>query len=540
MPSQGQIPERNLQKLLRAKLPDCLAFDGPSETLAETSKYLESEIATSGSVFAESSDRQPRGTEKVDQEKPYKKLGHFIVNEKIGVGGMGVVYSGLDENLNRPVAIKVLNARLACDESAARRFVREAQAMAAIHHLNVATIYHVGRNQADNAPFLAMELLQGGKTLKSYLASENLMSIEQAINTIHQIAHGLKSAHSKGLVHRDIKPDNIWITDSGQVKILDFGLACAVVNEDTKLTQAGQVVGSPAYMSPEQTRNEPIDHRSDLFSLGAVFFELLTGTSPFARDSITATLLAVVSETPRFEMASEEVPNRIQSLVYSLLEKHPDNRLQSTEELICQLNKLLESGTTDPPETASMVAVAPQTSRRSANHETNDTTDTVVSKPGRYLKDVDFDAQPLSKTFGVIKFVRRNRGLVATIIAVIVLVIIGVFAFPWSNGGGDGDPNFAKNGKKLLPIAEFIHRDIGENGSSGLLFYNGPVHYDDTLQINIQFDQPVYCFLFAVNPDGVVQLCYPEKEELIQKSPIRKLRYPGNNDRGRPSGLSIY
>ena len=336
--SKEPIPEKFLRDLLSAKLSDLVPEGSKDRLSLETNKLFGAQVETNGDDLHHYPIPDP-GDENNSSRTKYPNLGHFQIEKQIGIGGMGIVFAGRDENLNRVVAIKVMKPQLAADHVAASRFIREAQAMAAIQHPNVATIYHVGRSESDNTPFLVMEFLKDGQTLKQYFACRNLMSFDQAIDTIRQIATGIKVVHDMGLVHRDIKPDNLWVSNNGQIKILDFGLARQTIDDDANLTQTGQVMGSPAYMSPEQSRSEPTDHRSDLFSLGAVFFEMLTGISPFARESVTGTLVAVSSFEPSFEAANEEVPEPLQRIIERLLNKDPRSRTQSSDELIDSLDR---------------------------------------------------------------------------------------------------------------------------------------------------------------------------------------------------------
>src|SRR3989304_6609465 len=219
-----------------------------------------------------------------------RKLSHYEIREELSRGGMGIVYRALDVKLEREVALKILLPGVVKNEVRKRRFIQEARLASALKHPNLAVIYEV--DDAEDETFIAMELIEGSK-LSDLLARERL-SISRATAMAVEILEGLSSAHEKGIVHRDLKPANLMVTENGHIKIIDFGLAKLVergpsVNDadsdaQTKLkgdTQEGQVLGTVAYMSPEQARGQSVDHRTDLFSFGIVFYEMLTGETPF-------------------------------------------------------------------------------------------------------------------------------------------------------------------------------------------------------------------------------------------------------------------
>ncbi|MGB7326267.1 MAG: serine/threonine-protein kinase, partial [Rubripirellula sp.] len=201
-------------------------------------------------------------------------LGHYRIISELGRGGMGFVFRAEDIKLKRSVALKVMNQKIAAVPNSRKRFLTEARSMAAIHHDNVVTIFEVGESKG--TPFMAMEML-AGQTLESYNKSNPRTEFETIIEFASQIARGLAAAHAKGIVHRDIKPANIWIQEgAGRVKILDFGLALASTPVD-QLAGRGAVIGTPGYLAPEQARSDPMDDRSDLYSLGVVLYEMCTG-----------------------------------------------------------------------------------------------------------------------------------------------------------------------------------------------------------------------------------------------------------------------
>ena len=223
------------------------------------------------------------------------QLGHYRVIDELGKGGMGYVFRAEDDKLKRSVALKVMNQKIAATPHSRRRFFREARAMAAVHHDNVATIFEVGESKG--TPFMAMEMLQGS-TLEDLNASERRFGYEEIIELARQMSKGLAAAHAKGIVHRDIKPANIWIQqDSERVKILDFGLALASSPID-HMAGRGAVVGTPGYLSPEQAMSEPLDDRSDLYSLGVVLYELCTGRLPSDARSVPMQLISILVHRP--------------------------------------------------------------------------------------------------------------------------------------------------------------------------------------------------------------------------------------------------
>src|SRR6185369_11408222 len=231
-----------------------------------------------------------------------RKIGPYEVLEQIGAGGMGVVYRARDPRLNREVAIKVLPASFSADADRLQRFAQEARAAAALNHPNILAIYDIG--ESGDAPYVVSELLEG-ETLRDRLRSGPL-SIRKAIDYAMQIARGLTAAHDKGIVHRDLKPENLFITNDGRVKILDFGLAKLIHPEEGSAsgeaptvqvaTDAGVVMGTVGYMSPEQVRGKAADHRSDLFAFGAILYEMLSGKRAFHGETPADTMSAILKE----------------------------------------------------------------------------------------------------------------------------------------------------------------------------------------------------------------------------------------------------
>ncbi|MCH8034021.1 MAG: protein kinase [Bacteroidetes bacterium] len=256
---------------------------------------------------------------------------HYKILEKLGEGGMGIVYKAIDTKLDRTVALKFLPSSLTSDKEAKDRFVREARAASALDHPNICTIHEINETD-DGQLFIAMAYYKG-ETLKKKI-ERGPFKIEEAIDIVSQVAEGLKRAHKKGIIHRDIKPANIFITNDGITKILDFGLA--KVSTQTQLTTMGMTMGTVAYMSPEQTKGEEVDHRTDIWSLGVVLYEMLTGELPFRGDYDQAILYSVLNEEPKFLKKFDILPS-IQRVIKKALKKDRDRRYRQISELITDL-----------------------------------------------------------------------------------------------------------------------------------------------------------------------------------------------------------
>ncbi|UCD58110.1 MAG: protein kinase, partial [Candidatus Hydrogenedentota bacterium] len=262
-------------------------------------------------------------------------VSHYRIVEKIGAGGMGEVYLAEDIELNRKVALKFLPPHLCEDEECRRRFKREAQAAAKLGHPNIVTIHEVGDYRG--RPYFVMEHVQG-RSLREFSEDKDL-SIEQILELGIQICEGLQAAHEKGVTHRDIKPSNILIDSYERAKIVDFGLA-SVVGLD-QLTKTGSTLGTIGYMSPEQVQGIQTDHRSDLFSLGVVLYELITRRNPFKRDTEAGTIRAVSDDTPHpLARYRADVPDGIQTVIDRALEKQVDTRYQTAADMLSDLKRV--------------------------------------------------------------------------------------------------------------------------------------------------------------------------------------------------------
>jgi eukaryotic-like serine/threonine-protein kinase len=282
------------------------------------------------------------------------RIGPYEIVGWLGAGGMGEVYRARDPRLGRDVAIKVIGAAFAADASRVHRFEQEARAAGQLNHPNILAVHDAGIH--DGAPYIVSELLEG-ESLRSRLQAGVLPS-RKAIEYARQAAEGLAAAHDKGIVHRDVKPDNLFITSDGRIKILDFGVA-KLATRDTDGggrtgvptdTAAGTVVGTAGYMSPEQVRGEVVDARSDIFSVGTVLYEMLTGRAPFSRETAAESMTAILKEDPP-EPRSPDIPPALARIIARCLEKAREARFQSARDLAFGLDVLSGTHATAAPAT---------------------------------------------------------------------------------------------------------------------------------------------------------------------------------------------
>ena len=301
------------------------------------------------------------------------RLGRYEIRSKIGEGGMGEVYRAHDLDLDRQVAIKILPATFATDPDRLQRFEQEARATSALNHPNILTVYDVGNNEG--SPYIVAELLEG-RELRDLLKTSSL-SERKAIEYAQQIATGLAAAHQRGITHRDLKPENLFVTNDGHIKILDFGLAklraqradviSSEVKTEKQVTDPGTVMGTVGYMSPEQVRGQPADHRSDIFSFGAILYEMLSGERAFRRETMAETMTAILKEEPPdLTLSNRQISAQSERVVRHCLEKRSEDRFQSARDLAFALGALSTSGPRqiDELESAKTAVRSPTNSQR--------------------------------------------------------------------------------------------------------------------------------------------------------------------------------
>jgi len=288
----------------------------------------------------------------VEHDLVGQKIGNFKIAEMIGRGGMGVVYLARDTKLKRSVVIKSIPAALSADSTARTRFRREAELLASLNHSNIAVIYDIIELDA-GADYLILEYVPG-ETLAERITKEPL-KLQETLTIALQISEAMMAAHEHDVIHRDLKPSNIKITPDGRVKVLDFGLAKALGGESleksTTVTQPGRVMGTPAYMSPEQACGKSTDHRTDIWSFGCVLYEMLTGHLPFEGETATEILARIIEREPDWQILPQETPTNIRTLLRRCLEKDPQRRLRDIGDAAIEISETLNRPVSAPPVT---------------------------------------------------------------------------------------------------------------------------------------------------------------------------------------------
>lgn len=361
---------------------------------------------------------------------PRQLSSRYELGEILGFGGMSEVHLAKDARLDRDVAIKVLRQDLARDPTFYLRFRREAQNAAALNHPAIVAVYDTGEADTETGPlpYIVMEFVEG-HTLRDIVRGEGPMAPKRAMEVIADVCAALDFSHRNGIVHRDVKPANVMINNAGAVKVMDFGIARAIADSSSPMTQTAAVIGTAQYLSPEQARGEQVDARSDVYSLGCVLFEILTGEPPFTGDSPVAVAYQHVREDPRLpSTVNPDIPRELDSIILKAMSKNPANRYQSAADMRSDLIRVLGGqrpsapmvmndedrttilGSMDPPRTGYVTQPAPDptTSRRAARHTAEE------ERPNR----------------------SGLRVALISFAAVVVVAIVG--AFLWSLGPGAG------------------------------------------------------------------------------------------------------
>ena len=316
----AKVPEERTQFLREACQSD-------PTLIAEVERLLASYERVSERLKPSAPEQAPSST----SGEP-TRIGKYEVLERVGQGAMGVVYKARDPLMRRLVGIKTISADLASDPGQRDRFYREAQSAGTLSHKNIITIYELG--EQDGQPFIAMEFLSG-EDLKSKLDRRAELTLEQRLQWMIEICEGLAHAHGKDVIHRDIKPGNVFVTREGEIKVLDFGLARL---RSSVATQTGAVMGTPSYMSPEQVRGEKVDRRSDLFSAGATFYQLLTFEKPYGGESIQGVFFQILEKVPpNLRELNPWIPKELEAIVTRAMAKDLGTRYGSADEILADL-----------------------------------------------------------------------------------------------------------------------------------------------------------------------------------------------------------
>src|SRR5436309_1403141 len=389
---------------------------------------------------------------------------------KLGTGGMGAVYLAEDEELGRRVAIKMLDERHAQDEQFVERFRREAKNAAGLSHPNIVSIYD--RGEAEGTYYIAMEYLEG-RTLKELIVTKGPTPIPVAIDYARQMLGALGFAHKNGIVHRDIKPHNVVVAPDGRVKVTDFGIARSGASQ---MTEAGSIIGTAQYLSPEQARGAPVDQRSDLYSVGIVLYEMLTGTVPFTGETPLEIAMKHLSDTPRPpSLLRPDIPPDLDMVVLRALAKSPEDRFQTAEEMDAELGRVA-SGVGVTAETAD-AATAVLSGTALANAPT------AIVPPRRPPPEA-------RRSYRYAEPPPRRRPVWPWLLALLLVVLAGVagwYAFGkiQDSLGGSGTVSvpFVVQMREDLAVAKLngkglgaaVHRQPNENMKIGLVFQQGTV-----------------------------------------------------------------
>ena len=358
-----------------------------------------------------------------------RTIKHYQIESELGQGGMGVVYLAKDTVLGRSVALKFLPPMFAKDEDARKRFVHEAQAVSALDHPNVAVVHEIGTGD-EGEMFLVMAFYNG-QTLEDIIA-DGPVDLDDTVTYMLEAARGLEAAHGKGIIHRDIKPGNIMVTESGLLKILDFGLAKV---QDVTMTMGAMSLGTLAYMSPEQAQGQPVDARTDLWALGVVFYEMIAGKRPFDGPYDAAILYSAANEDhTTVKVWRDETPDHLVAIVDKLLQKKPDNRYQSATDLIADL----EAAVAPPPSIIQPVLAAEPA---------------IASETVSGVAPVSGMTPVAEATSGM----NMNR---AILIVIGVVVVIGTLVTTWISFQGSAEPPTQATATSGMTAQDYVDEGV--------------------------------------------------------------------------------
>jgi serine/threonine protein kinase len=435
---------------------------------------------------------------------PGASFARYQILAQLGSGGMGIVYRARDTQLNREVALKVMRPDTAANPGTSDRFLREAQAMAAIRHDHVVEVYDYG--EIDGVRFVTMPLL-AGETLDSRLERQSRLPPAEVVRIGTELAAGLAAVHEKGLIHRDFKPSNVWLeAPSGRVKVLDFGLARDGGTDD-RVTSPGSVVGTPAYMSPEQVNGLDLDARADLFSLGSVLYKAATGRAAFAAPTVSATLAAVGEKNPPpARTVNPAVPAALSDLIERLQRKKPADRPASADDVVRELRKL----------TAGLDAPA---------------ADWQVARPERTPRP---------------RWSNRIRLAVACILGLLVvvgmIVSLSIANRPRKDSVIQVSPSKPDGPTELLRVRalDVLHSESLDDkktiarGSFGKESFGAAP--EDDIKVTARLSRPAYVYLIVFRPDGVDEVLSPQSPHDVPEQ-TDEPRYP-SKDRSKVYGLT--